>query len=320
VQAAGLRCVPLPGASSVPTLISVAGLASQDGLAAFEFTGFLPPKGREREQALLRLVQQAHACVLLEAPHRIATLARDLAPLGERAVTVGRELTKQFEEIATVPCAALHDWLQASPQRSKGEFALVLHPVAPNGAASDGPSAEELRVLDLLLAEMPLKSAARLAADITGGSKNALYQAGLARKQPSPTEGRTSGPRRQAVARTTRHVTAFNIDHVGRCSVGPRPTGTPPDALGGELGKAAHHGRWPRTLPPHQRPEAPHHQQNQRQGQHAQCGRNGQHPEHQAHQRPQQVGKKSIKVFMSQRLHSATGPRRHCHTTPLGGD
>ena len=185
VQAAGLRCVPLPGASSVTTVLSVAGLGAHEHGTAFEFTGFLPPKGREREQALQRLAQQDHACVLLEAPHRIATLARDLSALGERRVTVGRELTKQFEEIATVSCAELPTWFEASPTRSKGEFALVLHPVARAGHSEEGPDAEALRVLDLLLAEVPLKTAAQLTADITGASKNALYQAALARKNGS---------------------------------------------------------------------------------------------------------------------------------------
>ena len=90
------------------------------------------------------------------------------AALGERPVTVGRELTKQFEQIATLPCAELPAWLAADAQRQRGEFALVLHP-APG--ADD--SAESERVLRLLLAELPTKSAVKLAADITGapGSK-----------------------------------------------------------------------------------------------------------------------------------------------------
>jgi 16S rRNA (cytidine1402-2'-O)-methyltransferase len=76
--------------------------------------------------------------VLLEAPHRIAGLAAALAVLGERPVTVGRELTKQFEEVATLACAGLPGWLAANPQRSRGEFALLLHPVAVAPAALQG--------------------------------------------------------------------------------------------------------------------------------------------------------------------------------------
>ncbi len=185
VQTAGLRCVPLPGASSITTLLSVAGLAEahHEPGAAFEFTGFLPAKGAAREQALRRLASQPHACVLLEAPHRIATLARDLAALGPRPLTVGRELTNQFEQITTLPCDGFRAWLDADVRHSKGEFALVLHPqAAPSPDAQDGPSTEALRVLQLLLPELPLKTAAQLAAQITGASKNALYDAALALK------------------------------------------------------------------------------------------------------------------------------------------
>ena len=182
VQAAGLRCIPLPGASSVTTLLSVAGIGATETDAAFEFTGFLPPKGAARAQALRRLAQQPHACVLLEAPHRIQTLARDLGALGERRITLGRELTKQFEQLVTLRCDELAAWLAADPVHAKGEFALALHPAARAAASTDGPDAEALRVLQLLLAELPLKGAARLAAEITGASKNELYQAGLALK------------------------------------------------------------------------------------------------------------------------------------------
>jgi 16S rRNA (cytidine1402-2'-O)-methyltransferase len=120
--------------------------------------------------------------VLLEAPHRIEALARSLALLGERRVTVGRELTKQFEEIATLPAAELPAWLAASRDRTRGEFALALHP-APSAADDD---AEARRVLQLLLAELPLKSAVRLAAEISGAPRNALYELALRlREEPS---------------------------------------------------------------------------------------------------------------------------------------
>jgi 16S rRNA (cytidine1402-2'-O)-methyltransferase len=86
-------------------------------------------------------------------------------------------LTKQFEEVATLACAQLPDWLAADAQRTRGEFALVLHaaPQAPRG--DDGQ-----RVLTLLLQELPLKTAVKLAAEITGASRNELYQSALALK------------------------------------------------------------------------------------------------------------------------------------------
>ena len=73
----------------------------------FIFRGFLPTKATERAHAVQVLLRVPQAVVLLEAPHRIEALALALAPLGERLVTVGRELTKQFEEIATVAATDL---------------------------------------------------------------------------------------------------------------------------------------------------------------------------------------------------------------------
>ncbi|HSV78119.1 MAG TPA: 16S rRNA (cytidine(1402)-2'-O)-methyltransferase [Ramlibacter sp.] len=176
VRAAGMPVVPIPGASSITALLSVAGAVDDDG--GFVFQGFLPAKAMERQQVVERLRDEARAVVLLEAPHRMAALAEALAPLGERPMTVGRELTKQFEQVATMPCAALSGWLQADPSRSRGEFALVLHPVAAPADEQEG-----LRVLQLLLAELPLKTAVRLAAEITGASRNALYDAALKMKE-----------------------------------------------------------------------------------------------------------------------------------------
>ncbi|HZY16928.1 MAG TPA: 16S rRNA (cytidine(1402)-2'-O)-methyltransferase [Ramlibacter sp.] len=174
-HAAGLRVLPLPGASSVTTVLSAAGSVQEGG---FVFAGFLSTKAGERDAAVARLAQDARAIVLLEAPHRIEPLASSLAVLGERRVTVGRELTKQFEQVATLACADLPAWLAADPQRSRGEFAMVLHGVAQAVSADDGE-----RVLRLLLAEVPVKTAVRLAAEITGGSRNALYELALRLKQ-----------------------------------------------------------------------------------------------------------------------------------------
>ena len=174
-QAAGFRVMPLPGASSVTTALSVAGIT---GDGAFVFAGFLPSKAGERDQAIALLALDTRATVILEAPHRIEALARAMAPLADRLVTVGRELTKQFEEIATVPAHELAAWLAAGPQRTRGEFALVLHPATEKEAPQDNT-----RVLQLLLAELPLKTAVKLAVEITGAPRNELYEAALQLKK-----------------------------------------------------------------------------------------------------------------------------------------
>jgi 16S rRNA (cytidine1402-2'-O)-methyltransferase len=161
--------------------LSVAGIAG-DGApeGAFVFIGFLPSKSAERATAVEALRLEARSVVLLEAPHRIEALAAALAALGNRSVTVGRELTKQFEEIATVSAERLPAWLSEDANRLRGEFVLVLH--ARPGDASAEP---DDRVLKLLLAELPLKTAVKLAAEITGEARNTLYQMALALKATS---------------------------------------------------------------------------------------------------------------------------------------
>ena len=180
VQAAGFRVIPIPGASSVTALMSVSGC---QGDGSFVFLGFLPSKSQERQSAIQAMAQEARAQVFLEAPHRIEAVAKDMALLGERMLSVGRELTKQFEEVAVMPANKLSAWLGESAQRSKGEFALVLHPLA---VAAPG-LAEAERVLDLLLAELPTKSAVRLAAQISGAPRNTLYALAL-QKKPGDTD------------------------------------------------------------------------------------------------------------------------------------
>ena len=178
VRAAGFKVMPLPGASSVTTVLSAAGVTRAEGSAdngsSFVFAGFLPTKAGERDQAIELLRADSRATVILEAPHRIEALARAMAVLQGRLVTVGRELTKQFEEIATMPAQDLAAWLDAGPQRTRGEFALVLHAAAPH----EGPD-DSTRVLKLLLAALPLKTAVKLTADITGAPRNELYDTAL---------------------------------------------------------------------------------------------------------------------------------------------
>jgi 16S rRNA (cytidine1402-2'-O)-methyltransferase len=191
VHAAGLRTVPLPGASSITTALSVAGAVAHSGeQGGFVFAGFLPVKNAERAAVIeQQLAHEARCVVLLEAPHRIEELAKALGVLGQRPVTLARELTKQFEEITTQPAEALTAWLSGSPQRSRGEFVVLLHPTPV--ASDDGDS---LRVLRLLLQELPLKTAVRVAAEITGASRNVLYDTALQWKRDgAPTEAAAGG-------------------------------------------------------------------------------------------------------------------------------
>jgi len=157
VRRAGLRAVPIPGASSAVAAVSVAG----DGRAqGFRFVGFLPAKGGERRAAVQAVAACADQQVLFEAPHRIESLLTALADgLAGREVTLCRELTKQFETVVTLPATDLPAWLAADPHRARGEFVLVVHALAPEAADDEGLPGEVMKVLRALLAELPVKQA-----------------------------------------------------------------------------------------------------------------------------------------------------------------
>ncbi len=178
VQAAGHRVVPIPGASSAVAALSVAG----DPLGGpFIFIGFLPSRGGERALALEALAASPQAQVLFEAPHRIEALADSLASAcGARPLTLCRELTKQFETVQRLPAQDLPAWLAADPNRSRGEFVLVLHALAAAAVEADAPAHDA--TLRTLLAALPLKQAVMLAAELTGAPRNALYERALALK------------------------------------------------------------------------------------------------------------------------------------------
>lgn len=181
VHAAGHRVLPLPGASSVVTALSAAGDAQAEG---FRFAGYAPARGAQRERWLEALQADAGCLVLFEAPHRIAALAAALARLdAARALTLCRELTKQFETIVTLSAGQLPGWLAADADRCRGEFVLVLHARAPAPTAAEAPSpalAEAQRWLPALLAALPLRQAVALAAQASGAPRNAVYAQALA--------------------------------------------------------------------------------------------------------------------------------------------
>lgn len=178
--AAGFRVLPLPGASSAVVALSAAGVKADGG---FRFVGFLPARGRERQLALSGTAAEAGTQVLFEAPHRIGSLLKELACMvPDRRVTLCRELTKQFENVAAMPAGELPGWLAADDSRSRGEFVVVLHAADTPAADPGAIDPQALRTLELLLAELPLRQAVGLAAAITGAPRNGLYEEALRRR------------------------------------------------------------------------------------------------------------------------------------------
>jgi len=170
----GLRVVPVPGPNAAVAAYSAAGFAAD----RFLFVGFLPAKPAARRKALDAL-DLPWPLILYEAPHRVLETVEDLAARfgGEREVVIARELTKKFEEVARLPLAQAVAWLKAGAHRQQGEFVLVLGP----GAVAAPGLEEGERVLDILLESLPASEAAKLAARITGASRNALYKLALER-------------------------------------------------------------------------------------------------------------------------------------------
>jgi len=175
---AGIRVVPLPGPSACIAALSVAGLPTD----RFVFEGFLPVRSVARGQRLRELATEMRTLVFYESSHRIcdslAAMAEHMG--GDRQATVARELTKTFETIKDGTLAELVDWVQADSNQQKGEFVVILQGAPARDSGIDEATEQ---VLTVLMAELPLRQAASLAAKITGLPKNRLYEAGLAIKE-----------------------------------------------------------------------------------------------------------------------------------------
>jgi 16S rRNA (cytidine1402-2'-O)-methyltransferase len=175
----GLPVVPVPGASSVLAALSVAGLPTD----RFVFEGFLPAKAAARQRHLQALAHEPRTLVFFESTHRIEACLADLAAcFGEaREAVVARELTKTFETVLQGSLAELAGRLAADPNQTRGEF-VVMVAGAPQPSGEDAAQlAEADKVLAVLLEELPLKTAAKVAAKLTGVARNVLYERGLGR-------------------------------------------------------------------------------------------------------------------------------------------
>lgn len=175
---AGVRVVPLPGPCAAITALSAAGIASD----RFCYEGFLPAKTKARQDRLLQLSEETRTLIFYESTHRLIDSLTDMATvLGEsRYVVLARELTKTWESIQGAPVGELLAWVKEDENRRKGEMVLIVDGFQPDESVL---SAEALRTLELLRAELPLKKAAALAAEIHGVKKNALYRYALAQNE-----------------------------------------------------------------------------------------------------------------------------------------
>lgn len=174
-QQKGIKVVPIPGACAVIAALSAAGLPSD----RFSFEGFLPAKSTARKNTLETLKEEPRTLIFYEAPHRLLESLQDLVvTFGEnRQAVLARELTKTFETIKNSTLAELTEWVKVDSNQQRGECVLLVEGWRTPEQADI--SQETVRVLKVLLAELPVKQAAALAAEITGERKNKLYQYAL---------------------------------------------------------------------------------------------------------------------------------------------
>ena len=170
-RAAGIRCIPVPGACAAIAALSVAGLPSD----RFVFEGFLPPKAAARRSRLQELAGDARTLIFYESSHRVAESLADMRDVfgADREAVLARELTKLFETVLGAPLAELAARVVADPDQQRGEHVIL---VAGRGEEVDAKLAEGQRVFAILREELPPAKAAKLAAAISGAPRKALYE------------------------------------------------------------------------------------------------------------------------------------------------
>ena len=171
---AGVKVVPLPGASAVITALSAGGLPTDQ----FFFAGFLPAKSTQRRKSLQGLYDQVGTLIFYESSHRILDSLSDcLEVLGDRPAVLARELTKMYETIRCSSLKELQSFVDADENQQKGEFVLLIE--GAEKQSNDPDQLEVDRLLTVMMEELSLKQSAQLVAKILGLKKNSVYQRAL---------------------------------------------------------------------------------------------------------------------------------------------
>ncbi len=173
----GIVVTPIPGACAFVAALSAAGLPSD----RFVFEGFLPAKGSARRKSLTAMSEERGTIIFYESPHRITEFLKDVAGLyPERELVLARELTKTFETFLSGRPAQLLEMIAEDSNQQRGEFVVLMSGSTEEKQAGAGIDVSYL--LRALIAEMPVKKAAAIVAEVTGLSKNELYKQALAIK------------------------------------------------------------------------------------------------------------------------------------------
>lgn len=183
VQRAGLRVLPIPGASALTAIASVGGGALDHLQGRFQFIGFLPHKASDRAAVLSEINLSSQASIFLESPHQIKdsllALAAILGP--ERDIIIGRELTKKFEAITYLKAGAVEVWIANAPSL-KGEFIILV--AGDVTSEPQSPDAAQLnRWIKSLAKYLGSKEIAKVVTAATDIPQKAAYQLALIAKK-----------------------------------------------------------------------------------------------------------------------------------------
>ena len=169
----GIKVVPIPGASAVTSIISVAGIPSEK----FIFQGFPPRKGRKRILLLQELRNEAKASIFFESGMRIKGLLEDINTLDpKRRLVLGREITKLHEVIYRGTSNEVLKCLERDNFGKKGEFVLLIEGSNLLEKKSSKLTKDELRILEVLLNKLSKKEVLSIAPDLFNIKKNDLYK------------------------------------------------------------------------------------------------------------------------------------------------
>jgi 16S rRNA (cytidine1402-2'-O)-methyltransferase len=173
---AGVRVVPLPGASALAAVLSASGLPTD----RFVFEGFLPAKKQERKTKLQALQNESRTLVFYEAPHRLMESLQDLQQiLGDREIVVAREVSKVHEEFLRGILSKII--AQLAEQTVKGEITLVVHGSTEGTKVADAELQDEIG--QLVAKGMRVKEIAEIIGERHRLSKREIYQLALRRKK-----------------------------------------------------------------------------------------------------------------------------------------
>jgi 16S rRNA (cytidine1402-2'-O)-methyltransferase len=181
----GFRVVPVPGANAAICALSAAGLPCD----RFLFLGFPPRTPIKRREWLTNLIAEPGTLVFYESGNRAQASLEDMACVlgAARHAVLARELTKHFETFLEGNLGSLLGRLREDKEQQLGELVVLVE--GRRTKDDTAQQAEEERVLAILSDALPLKQAAALAARITGGKKNRLYQLGLQWREGGNFEG-----------------------------------------------------------------------------------------------------------------------------------